>query len=155
MATFVVAFAAVALLLVMFLVLWSCNVVAETYEVSPPTPLPSSSRFPWVSNKKWVAYFFGVYRSHVFGAAYPPWPNPTDRLLSNTQKGALDPVHALKLRQVNDLEKRCATAPGKCIASETAARIAAIWAQRYSPDIVRGMYANIDASLLPAPLPNI
>ncbi len=129
--------------------------VPEPY--TPPLPaLPSSPDFAWVTNRKWVAFYNGVYRAHVFGGAYPAWPNPTDRLLSNTQKAALDPVHAFKLRQVVAVERACA-APGgrRCVASETAARVADIWATRYSSDAVRGMYASVDAYLLPSTLPDI
>lgn len=148
--------AALLALVLALLAAVACNARVEPYSPDELPQLPSSSGFPWVSNKKWVAYYYGVYRAHTTtGAAYPAWPNPTDRLLSNTQKAALDPVHAFKLRQVNELEKRCASPANKCVAAETAARVSAIWAARYPRDTVRKMYADVDAYLLPATLPSV
>jgi hypothetical protein len=146
--------AAVSLaLLALVLVVVHCN--AESYSpAGDETPqLPSGSGFPWVSNRKWVAYYYGVYRAHMSGTPPPAWPNPTDRLLSNTQKAALDPVHAFKLRQINELERRCVAK--RCVASETAARVSAIWGARYPRDAVEKMYADVDSYLLPATLPDV
>jgi hypothetical protein len=153
----VVAAALLALLaLLLAAVAWfpACNARVEPYSPADELPqLPSGSGFPWVSNKKWVAYYYGVYRARVSGTPLPAWPNPTDRLLSNTQKAALDPVHAFKLRQINELERRCVSR--RCVASETAARVSAIWAARYPRDAVLKMYADVDAYLLPATLPSV
>lgn len=153
-ATLLVVLLAVLVVLVVLVALpaaAACNV--EPYSADGLPQLPSGSGFPWVSNKKWVAYYYGVYRAHVSGTPPPAWPNPTDRLLSNTQKAALDPVHAFKLRQINELEKRCVAR--RCIASETAARVSAIWGARYPRDAVQNMYADVDAYLLPATLPDV
>ena len=146
--------AAALLALLALLLLAACN-NSRVEPYSPELPqLPSGSGFPWVSNKKWVAYYYGVYRARVSGTPLPAWPNPTDRLLSNTQKAALDPVHAFKLRQINELERRCSVSK-RCVASETAARVSSIWSARYPRDAVLKMYADVDAYLLPATLPSV
>jgi hypothetical protein len=144
--------AAALMVLVAVLISLQCN--AESYSPVDDDKMPQlPSGVPWISNKKWVAYYYGVYRARMSGTPLPAWPNPTDRLLSNTQKAALDPVHAFKLRQINELEKRCVAK--RCVASETAARVSAIWAARYSRDAIRKMYADVDAYLLPATLPSV
>ena len=128
-----VAAAALALLVaVLTFVVVQCN--AESYSpAGDETPrLPSGSGFPWVSNRKWVAYYYGVYRAHVSGTPLPAWPNPTDRLLSNTQKAALDPVHAFKLRQINELERRCVAK--RCVVEHGLHQILAV--------VKRAVYGN-------------
>lgn len=115
-------------------------------------PLPAdTAKFSWVKLPKWVSFYYGAYNSYVSGKPYPPWPNPSDKLLSNTQAAAVDPVHAYKLEQQNEIERRCAVS-GKCVQTETAAAISAIWKSKLPAETVAKLYATPDASLVPARL---
>lgn len=115
-------------------------------------PLPTDTvKFSWVALPKWVSFYYAAYDAYTSGKPYPRWPNASDKLLSNTQAAAVDPVHAYKLEQQNEIERQCAIT-GKCVQTESAAAISAIWKSKLPAETVNKLYASPDAYLIPSRL---
>lgn len=138
---------------------------ADQRAVKRAVKLPSASKFPWVRNPKWVRYYVALARYNLSppsaARAYPAWPIPTDRLLSRTQKAALDPVHALKLAQIDARQRWCAelgaaaAEESRCSHTAKDAFAAATWSAVVPLSAVAAAYDAPDAYLSPVALPDI